>query len=210
MALPAGEETRRIFEPLYRVPPALRAPYCQLKAQELLLLLDRLDPAQTGVLEQYGAGQAELVQRIHDQLTAHPDRRVTIEELSRQYLINTSSLKAVFKAVYGQPIAAYMKEYRVRLGAGLLRSTDLSVAQVARRVGYESQASSPGPSRTCWGSCPASTAAGGRRREGVSRAPPPGAASLLRKRGRHVTIPLTQRAAAPSASPCNMRRCAQA
>ena len=139
VALPAGEETRHIFEPLYRVPPALRAPYCQLKAQELLLLLDRLDPAQTGVLEQYGAGQAELVQRIHDQLTAHPDRRVTIEELSRQYLINTSSLKAVFKAVYGQPIAAYMKEYRVRLGAGLLRSTDLSVAQVARRVGYESQ-----------------------------------------------------------------------
>ena len=138
-ALPASDEIRRIFTPLYDLPPDLRPPYFQLKAQELLLYLDRLDLEQAGALAQYGAQQTQLVQRIHDQLTAQLDRRYTIEELSRQYLINTSSLKTVFKAVYGQPIAAYMKEYRAREGARLLRTTSLSVAEIARQVGYESQ-----------------------------------------------------------------------
>lgn len=31
--------------------------------------------------------------------------------VQKAYLINTSTLKEVFKAVYGLPIATYMKEY---------------------------------------------------------------------------------------------------
>ena len=65
--------------------------------------------------------------------------RFTIEELSRQYLINTSSLKEVFKAVYGLPIASYMKEYRIREAMRLLRETDESISSVAALVGYETQ-----------------------------------------------------------------------
>ena len=49
------------------------------------------------------------------------------------------ALKATFKAVYGQPIAAYMKQYRAREAARLLRETAGSVAEIARAVGYESQ-----------------------------------------------------------------------
>ena len=37
------------------------------------------------------------------------------------------------------PIAAYMKEYRVRRAMELLRETDAAVAEIAVRVGYESQ-----------------------------------------------------------------------
>ena len=72
-------------------------------------------------------------------MTEHLDQRYTIEELSRRYLINTSSLKEVFKAVYGLPIATYMKEFRVRRAMELLRESDASIADVAAQVGYESQ-----------------------------------------------------------------------
>ncbi len=127
-----------IFLPLYDLPEALRLPYFQLKIQELLLFLGRYVPDQKTVTK-YHSEQTELIRQIHDQLTKDLSCRFTIEELSRQYLINTSSLKEVFKAVYGLPIASYMKEYRIREAMRLLRETDESISSIAARVGYETQ-----------------------------------------------------------------------
>ena len=138
LVLPARPELEWIFSPLYNAPPGLRLPYLQLKAQELLLYLSAA-PAAGPEPDRYPARQTALIQDIHRQLTEHLDRRYTIEELSRQYLINTSTLKEVFKAVYGLPIASYMKEYRARRAMELLRQTDESVADIAARVGYETQ-----------------------------------------------------------------------
>ena len=90
-------------------------------------------------LTQYFSQQTELIKEIHQQLTEHLDQRFTIAELSKQYLINTSTLKEIFKAVYGQPIATYMKEYRVHQAMRLLRETDASIADIAEQVGYETQ-----------------------------------------------------------------------
>ncbi len=41
------------------------------------------------------------------------DRRITIEDLSRQYLMNPTTLKAMFKSVYGTYLAAHVKEHRM-------------------------------------------------------------------------------------------------
>lgn len=139
-ALPACEETEWIFAPLCGLPEPLRLPYFKLKAQELLLYLDRLDPsaAREKSIARYSSSQTELIREIHDRLTRHPEQRFTIEELSREYLINTSSLKSLFKAVYGQPIAAYMKEYRIHRAMELLRQSEDPISQIAAALGYES------------------------------------------------------------------------
>ncbi len=83
--------------------------------------------------------QTELIKKIHNQLINNLDKRFTIEELSKLYLINTSSLKSIFKSVYGLPIAAYMKEYRMKYAAKLLRENNGSIADIAAAVGYSSQ-----------------------------------------------------------------------
>ena len=85
------------------------------------------------------AEQVKIIREIHDHLTEHMEQRVTIEELARQYLINPTTLKTVFKEVYGSSLAAHMKEHRMERAAALLRETDLSVAEIAGQVGYESQ-----------------------------------------------------------------------
>ena len=82
---------------------------------------------------------AETIRQIHDQLTAHLDRKTTIDELSKQYHMNPTTLKNTFKEVYGVSIAAHIKGHRMDRAARLLRETDLSVAEVARAVGYDSQ-----------------------------------------------------------------------
>mgnify|MGYP003102993244 CR=1 FL=1 len=85
------------------------------------------------------AEQVKIIREIHDDLAQHMDRRVTIEELAHRYLINPTTLKTVFKEVYGSSLAAHMKEHRMERAAALLRETDLSVAEIAGKVGYESQ-----------------------------------------------------------------------
>ena len=139
-ALSARAETEQIFAPLYGLPETLRLAYFRLKAQELLLFLYRL--AQLASPEKgiarYDSSQTELIRTIHDRLIQDPGQRFTIEELSREYLINTSTLKSVFKAVYGQPIAAYMKEYRMRRAMELLRESDAPISDIAAAVGYGS------------------------------------------------------------------------
>lgn len=85
------------------------------------------------------AEQVKIIREIHDDLAQHMDRRVTFEELAHRYLINPTTLKTVFKEVYGSSLAAHMKEHRMERAAALLRETDLSVAEIAGQVGYESQ-----------------------------------------------------------------------
>jgi AraC-like DNA-binding protein len=86
----------------------------------------------------FTAEQVETVRRMHDELLQHPEQRPTIEELARRCLMNPTTLKAVFKAVYGDSLAAHMKEHRLEKGAELLRRSDESVADIAAAVGYDS------------------------------------------------------------------------
>lgn len=137
-AVSACPELDRIFAALYTARPEARRPYLKLKAQELLLYLNEFQSTWKSPT-QYVSQQTERIQEIHRLLTEHPERRFTIEALSRRYSINTSTLKEAFKAVYGLPIASYMKEYRARQAMKLLRETDATVAEIAAQMGYETQ-----------------------------------------------------------------------
>ena len=53
--------------------------------------------------------------------------------------MNTTTLKSVFKAVYGMPIASYMKEYRMKLASNMLLQKDNFISEIAAAVGYKSQ-----------------------------------------------------------------------
>ena len=86
----------------------------------------------------YTAKQAETVRRMHDELLQHPEQRPTIEELARRCLMNPTTLKAVFKAVYGDSLASHMKEHRLERAAELLRRGEQSVSEIAAAVGYDS------------------------------------------------------------------------
>ena len=46
-------------------------------------------------------------------------------------------LKNCFKAVYGNPVFVYRKEYKMQAAARLLKMTDKSVTEIAALVGYE-------------------------------------------------------------------------
>ena len=87
----------------------------------------------------YQDSQEQIIRHVHNELTANLAERVTIEELSRTYLMNTTTLKRCFKQVYGETIAAHMKKHRMEQAASLLLKTQNDIAAIAQAVGYESQ-----------------------------------------------------------------------
>lgn len=87
----------------------------------------------------YQDSQEQIIRHVHNELTANLAERVTIEELSRKYLMNTTTLKRCFKQVYGETIAAHMKKHRMEQAASLLLKTQNDIAAIAQAVGYESQ-----------------------------------------------------------------------
>ena len=110
----------------------------RLKALELLLYLSEMAPASQVPLTQYRAEQIAVIRQIHAQMIENMAQRFTIEALARQYLMNPTTLKEVFKSVYGTSIAAHIKEHRMQHAAELLQTTSLSLAEIAQAVGYDS------------------------------------------------------------------------
>ena len=78
------------------------------------------------------------VKKIHALITRDLTARYTIDSLAARFHINKTTLKSAFKTVYGKPIAAYMKEYRIKRAMELLIRTDTPVSLVSAAVGYES------------------------------------------------------------------------
>ncbi|MFL6549110.1 MAG: AraC family transcriptional regulator [Povalibacter sp.] len=64
----------------------------------------------------------------------------TVDELARRVGLSRSALHERFAELIGQPPMQYLANWRIQLGAGLLRNTNDTVAVVAQEVGYESEA----------------------------------------------------------------------
>ncbi|MEU4670219.1 AraC family transcriptional regulator [Amycolatopsis sp. NPDC023774] len=64
----------------------------------------------------------------------------TVEALAREAGLSRSAFAAAFRAVVGETPLSYLTSWRLHQAKRLLRETDLSVAQIAARVGYESNA----------------------------------------------------------------------
>ena len=72
-------------------------------------------------------------------LHADPGRKWTVPELAHACLVSASSLDQRFRDVLGMPPIRYLTVWRMHTARSLLSSTELSVATVSRRVGYESE-----------------------------------------------------------------------
>ena len=137
--LAGNEQTETIFSAFYNQPKDLKLSYQKIKTLELLLYLGKTELMPNQRLSEYQSEQIDIVRKIHEQLTQHIEQRITIEELSRQYSINPTTLKASFKAIYGTSIAAHIKKHRMEKAAGMLRESGMSIAEIAKAVGYDSQ-----------------------------------------------------------------------
>lgn len=127
-----------IFSELYTVPENIRKGYLKVKVLELFLFLSSLDPT----LSQSGQrscrkSQVELAKDVCRFINEHMDRRLTISQLAEQFYVSPARLKKCFYSVYGESIQTYLRAYKMRAAAQLLKTTDTPVAQIAASFGYD-------------------------------------------------------------------------
>jgi AraC-like DNA-binding protein len=102
-------------------------------------------------------------------LHRYPARRWTVGDLAGEAAVSRSLLDQRFRDVLGRSPIRYLADWRMHLADELLATTDLTVAAVARRVGYDaeeafsrafkrSRGSSPGAWRSKVTSRPQTTA----------------------------------------------------
>lgn len=125
---------------LYTVPQEIRQPYFKIKILELLLYLHALELPETADERPYFyKTQVEKIKAIQRFLAENMDKSYTQEALSRQFDIPLTSMKQCFKSVFGSSIGTWQTEYRMNRAAVLLcQEQDISVTEIAGRVGYDS------------------------------------------------------------------------
>ena len=85
----------------------------------------------------------------------NPDHDWTVEELARACNLSRSAFAARFLARVGKPPATYLAHVRLDAATDLLRDTSLSVALVAKNVGYTSEAAFSRAFKNRYGTPPA-------------------------------------------------------
>jgi len=63
----------------------------------------------------------------------------TVASLAQEVAMSRSAFSERFKDLVGEPPLAYLARWRLHRAAGMLHRSDAKLAQVARRVGYESE-----------------------------------------------------------------------
>jgi len=118
---------------------AVLARLCEALFMETLRrYMGLLPEKQTGWLA--GARDTEVGKALA-QIHRQPAVRWTIADLARKAGLSRSVLADRFRQYLGIPPGAYLTRWRLQLGAQMLRSTSHSVAQIATKVGYDSEQS---------------------------------------------------------------------
>lgn len=144
-----------IFSELYAVPEKIKRPYFKIKILELLLYLDALElPEKAEERPYFYKTQVEKTKAIQQFLIQHMDENVTQEELSKRFDIPMTTMKNCFKSVFGATIGGWLLQYRMNQAAVLLKTQrNMSVAEIAGRVGYDSPSKFAIAFRRSW-ECP--------------------------------------------------------
>lgn len=108
-----------------------------LFVETLRRYINELPSDQTGWL---AGARDPIIGRVLALLHKEPAHPWTISELARRIGLSRTRLAERFRHFLGESPMAYLTQWRLKLGAQILQSTEDSVAEVAAAVGYGSEA----------------------------------------------------------------------
>ena len=87
-----------------------------------------------------GALQDKQIGRAIALIHREPARQWTVDALARELSMSRSAFAARFTELVGEPVMQYVARWRMQLAVGSLRDDGATVAEVAGRLGYRSEA----------------------------------------------------------------------
>jgi len=113
--------------------------YLESKVLELITLkLEQMQESNTSLSEFSVLKKTDVDAIVYAKeiLLQHIDHPPSLMELARSVGINDRKLKEGFRQVFGSTVFGYLQHHRLEQARFLLTETSLSIAQVARKVGY--------------------------------------------------------------------------
>ena len=151
----------RVFSELYNASqspcysPNETKTYLRLKVVELMFLLQHYEPQeQTAEQVCFSGAYIKKIKAIKADITENRNGKLRLKDLSHKYGISLTMMKDCFKAVYGKPIHAFQKEYKMQKAAQLLRDTGQSITDIAALSGYENPNKFSSAFKTMFGCSP--------------------------------------------------------
>lgn len=146
----------RLFSELYFVPKKIKRDYYKVKALELILYLDALQPYTAKKQHMYFfKEQIEKIKAIEEMITSDIQVHYNLSELSEMFDISVTGMKECFKEIFGDTIYSYLKRYRMNKAAALLvDSPKKTITEISGLVGYENASKFSSAFRSVMGQTP--------------------------------------------------------
>jgi AraC family transcriptional regulator, activator of mtrCDE len=129
----------RMLEESERPGPGSRVMLASLMDAAMVQLFRRLCEGPNCGLPWLQALDDSRLARVLERLLERPGDDHSVESLAAEAAMSRSAFAETFHTQFGRPPLDYLRELRLRRGAELLRSTELTVERVAHRVGFASR-----------------------------------------------------------------------
>lgn len=97
----------------------------------ILLMEDAWNPQKSVVV----SNKRMNLHSIKQYLDEHYTEKITLDQLSAQFFINKQYLTKIFHETYGMTIVNYLNNKRITQAKHMLRFTDMSMEEIANKVG---------------------------------------------------------------------------
>lgn len=136
-----NKQTKEILEQMVNFQPVVsttKTQYQLIKFLELMIHVYNFDmPEENLEKYTYTDSQIRVVRKIKNMISRDISRYDSVESLSRQYGINTTTLKACFKDMYGKPIYSWYRSYKFQRACELIKNTNYPISKIANMIGYK-------------------------------------------------------------------------
>lgn len=137
MILRSVDQLNHIFTESYEVGEDIRREYLKVKLLELLFVLYQL--ARTRITipgKNVPRTQVELVKQVAAYIAENINSKLTLRTLSLQFHVSEKYLQGSFHAVYGMPVASFIRAQKMQSAAQVLIHTQRSIDEIAEEYGY--------------------------------------------------------------------------
>jgi len=82
---------------------------------------------------------SDTIHRVMEYIKSHYSGKLTLEQIAASVHLSPSHISGLFRKETGQTVSAYIGFVRIEKSKQLLKTTQLSIAEIASRCGFEEQ-----------------------------------------------------------------------
>lgn len=128
---------KHVFQEICEADHRTQRGYLRLKVLELFYLLsEHLPDEQVEESAYYPSSTISKIKDLKESLMTDLDKKYSLQNWADFYGLGRTTMMECFKAIYGKSIYAFQKEYKMQIASQLLSTTELSVSEIAVKLGY--------------------------------------------------------------------------